>query len=156
MRAGPVISNSSPLIALGQIGQLHLLEFLFGEVWVPAAVRDEVALTVSLPPSIMVRPVTQPLAAAVLQTSLGAGESEAITLALQEKARLVLLADRPARRMAEALGLPLIGTLGVLSAAKRKGLIPVLRPWLSALDAFHFQVAPELARRVLRDAGELT
>jgi predicted nucleic acid-binding protein len=127
---------------------------LFGEVLVPAAVIREVAESVLLPPSIKERGLTQPMAAAVLQVSLGAGESEAITLALQENAALIILDDRPARRLAEALGLQVIGTLGVLSAAKRKGLVAAIAPLLSSLDAFHFHVAPELARRVLLDAGE--
>lgn len=151
----PVICNSSPLIALEQIGRLHLLEALFGEVWVPPAVINEVAMTVSLPTSVHRRALTQPLAAAVLQTSLGAGESEAITLALQENARCIILDDRPARRTAVSLGLQVIGTLGVLSVAKRKGLIPAVKPLIAALDSHHFHVAPDLARRVILDAGEV-
>lgn len=154
MSAGPVICNSSPLIALEQIGRLELLGALFGEIWIPAAVAREVAASVSLPPCISLRAVTHPLAAAVLHVSLGAGESEAITLALQEKARLIILDDRPARRMAEALGLRVIGTLGVLPAAKRKGLVPAIGPLMASLDACHFHIAPELARQVLFDAGE--
>jgi uncharacterized protein len=136
-------------------GQLHLLEALFGEVWVPAAVVNEVAMTVSLPSNVQTRPVNNLLAAAVLKTTLGAGESEAITLALQEKARLIILDDRPARRMAESLGLQVIGTLGLLTTAKKRGLISAIKPFIDVLDAHHFHVAPELIRRVLLDAGEL-
>ena len=156
MSAGlPVVCNSSPLITLEQIGRLRLLADLFGEVWVPPAVVSEVAMSVTLPPTITVHPVIQPLAAAVLRASLGAGESEAITLALQEKARFIILDDRPARRMAEALGLKVMGTLGVLSAAKHKGFIVAVRPLLAELESFHFHVAPELAERVLTDVGEI-
>lgn len=152
--AGPVICNSSPLIALEQIGHLHLLEALFGEIIVPPAVVNEVSMTVSLPSNIRCSALSQPLAATVIQASLGAGESEAITLALQEKACIIILDDRPARRTAESLGLKVIGTLGVLSAAKHKGLIPLIKPLIVALDSHHFHVAPELARRVIADAGE--
>lgn len=152
--SAPVISNSSPLIALEQIGHLHLLESLFGEVWVPSAVVNEVAMTVSLPPSIQLRPISNALAATVLKTTLGAGESEAITLALQEKARLIILDDRPARRMAESLGLTVMGTLGILSSAKKRGMISAVKPLIAALDQVHFHVAPELAHRVILDAGE--
>ncbi len=38
MTSAPVVSNASPLIALEQIGQLHLLEHLFRAVVVPPAV----------------------------------------------------------------------------------------------------------------------
>jgi predicted nucleic acid-binding protein len=148
--SAPVISNSSPLIALEQIGRLHLLEPLFGEVWVPSAVVNEVAMTVSLPSNVLIKPINNLLAASVLKTTLGAGESEAITLALQEKASLIILDDRPARRMAESL----MGTLGILSAAKKKGMIPAIKPLIQALDQVHFHVAIELARRVIIDAGE--
>lgn len=155
MSAGPVICNSSPLIALEQIGCLALLATLFGEVWVPPAVIREGTTSVSLPTFLKERGLTQPLAAAVLQVALGAGESEAIALALQEQARLLIMDDRPARRTAEALGLKVIGTLGVLLTAKRKGHVAAIAPLLSALDAVHFHVAPELARQVLSDAGEM-
>ena len=154
MSLGPVISNSSPLIGLEQIGLLHVLHGLFGEVLVPSAVVNEVAPTVSLPAWIVCGPLAQPLAAAVLHTSLGAGESEAITLALQEQARLVILDDRPARRIASALGLKVIGTLGILLAAKNKGLIPAVAPAIQGLADHHFHAAPHLVQQVLRDAGE--
>ncbi len=153
--SAPVICNSSPLIALEQIGHLHLLEALFGEVWVPPAVVNEVAMSVSLPPAIKRHVLSQPLAATVLQTSLGAGESEAITLALQENARLIVLDDRPARRTAESLGLKVIGTLGLLLSAKRKGLVRQVKPLIQALDSHHFHVAPDIARKVILDAGEV-
>ena len=155
MSAGPVISNSSPLIGLEQIGLLHILESLFGEVRVPLAVVNEVAPTVSLPEWIVCVPVIQPLAAAVMRISLGPGESEAITLALQEQARLVILDDRPARRVAAALGLKVIGTLGLLLAAKNKGLISAVTPAIQALATHHFHAAPQLVEQVLRDANEL-
>lgn len=154
MNSLPVISNSSPLIALEQIGLLHVLAELFKEVWVPAAVVDEVPPTVSLPSWILCQPLQQPMAAAVLHTSLGLGESEAITLALQEKAGLIILDDRPARRIASALGLKVIGTLGILLAAKRKNLIPAIAPAITALEQHRFHAAPELLKQVLIDAGE--
>ena len=155
MSEGPVISNSSPLIALEQIGRLHILGELFGEVRVPAAVVKEVASTVSLPVWVVCCPLAQPLAAAVLHTSLGAGESEAITLALQEQAGLVILDDRPARRIAAALGLQVIGTLGILLAAQNKGIIPAVAPAINGLAQHHFHAAPHLVQRVLLEAGEL-
>ena len=54
----------------------------------------------------------------MLRASLGPGESEAISLALEAHADLLIVDDRPARRLAQALGTPIIGTLGVLFAAK--------------------------------------
>lgn len=91
----------------------------------------------------------------MLQTSLGPGESEAITLALQEKASLILLDDRAALRKAESLGLKTLVTLGLFLVAKRKGLISAVKPLIEELGVHHFHVAPKLAQRIILDAGEM-
>ena len=117
------VSNASPLIALAAIGQLRLLPGLFGSITIPPAVAAEIA------PSIAARPEwldVQPLAhwqpTQIQGSGLGAGEREALSLGLEGHADRVILDDLPARRLAHALGLRVIGTLGVLLAAKRRGL----------------------------------
>ena len=80
--------------------------------------------------------------------------SESDSLALQVNARWTVLDDRPARRLAQALGLPTIGTLGILLAAKRRDLLPAIRPSLDALLNVGFRIAPALYDRVLAAAGE--
>lgn len=150
----PVVSNASPLIGLQQIGQLHTLEPLFGTLWTPPAVALEVAPSVTLPAWIQQHALTQPVGPAILGARLGAGESEAISLALESNARLLILDDRPARQLAQALNLPIIGTLGVLLAAKRHGLLPAIRPCLDALLQYSFRITPALYNLALRDAGE--
>jgi len=154
--SAPVVSNASPLIALEQIGQLQLLEQLFGIVRVPPAVVSEVTPSVSLPTWIREHALAQPVGPRILGASLGPGESEAISLALETEARLVLLDERPARRLAQALHLPVMGTLGVLLAAKRRRLLTALRPYLDALMQHDFRVASSLYENVLRAAGEDT
>ena len=150
----PVVSNSSPLIALERIGRPEVLRDLFGTVAVPPAVVSEVSPALILPSRIERRDSAQPIGALVLSASLGTGESEAIGLALEANARLVILDDRPARRSAQALRLPVVGTLGVLLAAKRRGLIPDMRSCLDELLRHDFRVSPRLREDVLRDAGE--
>ncbi|MGH7137585.1 MAG: DUF3368 domain-containing protein [Pirellulales bacterium] len=154
MTSGIVISNASPLIALEQIGQLALLEQLFNSVVVPPAVVREVSASVALPVWIAEQALSQPVGPRILNASLGAGETEAISLSLEVRARLLILDDRPARRLAQALGLSIIGTLGVLLAAKQRNLLPAVRPSLAALLQFDFRIAPALYDQVLRDAGE--
>ncbi len=92
--------------------------------------------------------------AQILRASLGGGESEAISLALELSAQLIILDDRPARRLAKALGLPVIGTLGALLLAKQKGLLPAIKPEMDALVNFGFRISQDLYDRVLGDAGE--
>ncbi|MBV9467712.1 MAG: DUF3368 domain-containing protein [Abitibacteriaceae bacterium] len=149
-----VVSNASPLIALAQISQLGLLEQLFRTVTVPPAVVREVAPSVTLPVWITEQPLTQAIGPQILGASLGAGESEAISLALETQVRWLLLDERAARRLADALGLPVIGTLGILLAAKQRNLLPLVRPSLDALLQHDFRIAPALYDQILLDAGE--
>ena len=154
MSSPPVVSNSSPLIAFQQIGRLELVHELVGPMIIPPAVSREIAPSVSRPDWIEVRGLAQPVASIVLRVSLGAGESEAISLAIETKARLLLLDDLAARRLALGLHLPIIGTLGLLLAAKRKGLLETVKPSLDQLMACEFRVSADLYERLLRDAGE--
>ena len=154
MNSLPVISNASPLIALEQIGHLGLLKGLFSAVLIPPAVAREIAPTVTLPAWVSEHAVTQPLGPQILRTALGPGESEAIALALEIGAQWVILDERPAQRSAQALGLPVIGTLGVLVASRRRELLPTVRPCVDALVNFGFHISPGLYDLVLADAGE--
>ncbi len=149
----PIVSNSSPLIVLARIGHLDLLERLFTTVMVPPAVTHEV-VSVVLPTWVIERPLMQPVGPRILRASLGAGESEAISLALEVGVQWIILDDRPARRLAEALGLPVIGTLGILLASKRRGFLPAVRPCVDALVNVGFRMAPDLYERVIASAGE--
>jgi len=127
-----VVSDASPLIALQQIDELKLLRGLFGEVIIPPAVAREVA-SLSLPPWVKARSLQQPMAGDILHASLGAGESEAISLAQEIHANWLLLDERAGRRLAQALGLRVAGTLGLLNRAKEKGLLAAVRPHVETL-----------------------
>ena len=148
-----VVSDASPVIALHQIGQLGLLETIFGTVLIPPAAAREL-LSMERPSWILERTLEQPLAPVVVRAALGPGESEAISLALEIRADWVLLDDLAARRLAERLRIPLIGTLGILLAAKRRGLIPAIRDLVDTLRRSGFRVANDLYEDMLRRAGE--
>ena len=154
MTARPVISDASPLIALTQISQLNILHVLFTTVMIPPAVARETARSVPLPPWLQVRELAQPIDPRIVRTSLGPGESQAISLGLEVGAQRVILDDVQARRTARALGLPLVGTLGVLLAAKRRRLLPSVQPHVEALLRAGFFVAPSLYEDLLVQAGE--
>jgi len=153
MTAPRVVSNSSPIIALDRIRQIELLRALFDRVTVPPAVVTEVWSSTPISDWFDVVTPTPPVAL-VLSATLGPGEREAIALAVELQANTILLDDRPARRAADALGLNVVGTLGVLTACKRKGVVGAMRPLIDELMANGFRVASDLAERVLRDAGE--
>jgi predicted nucleic acid-binding protein len=149
-----VVADASPLIAFAQIGQLHILQALFPTLAVPPVVAREIVPSVPSQPWIVERALAQPIPSPVLQASLGAGETEAISLALELEAGQLLVDDRAARLLAEGLGLMVIGTLGVLLAAKRKGLITAVRPMVDALLERNFWISPQLVDRALAEAGE--
>ena len=150
----PVISNASPLIALAQIDHLDLLKQLFQTIVIPPAVVEEISPTVSIPNWIEQHELSQPIDPFILQSSLGPGECETISLAVEIQARLVILDERPGRRLAHRLRLPVIGTLGVLLSAKRKGLLPTIRPLIDGLLACDFRVSTDLYEQILIDADE--
>jgi predicted nucleic acid-binding protein len=143
------------LIALARIERLDLLPAVFDSVLIPPAVASEIARSVPIFPSwLQARPLTGDLPLKVMIRGLGLGEREAIALALEIQARRIILDDLPARRVAQAAELHVIGTLGVLLAAKRAGVLDLLRPELDNLMRTSFFLGPQLYARLLREADE--
>ena len=146
----PVISNSSPLIALSQIGRLDLLQQLHTSVSIPTAVAREVGPTVTrIPDWILVQQLTRPLRPSTVSASIGPGEREVISLGLELGARLLILDEQPARRLAKSLGLRVIGTVGLLLAGKERGLLSSIRPELDRLLAVRFFMDQDLYDRIM-------
>ena len=160
-----VVSDSSPLVALIDIDQVFLLPRLYERVLVPEAVwretfvqgegrpgREEAARA---PWLVERRSVVDTLVVRALQEGLDVGESEAIALAVEAKADLLLMDERLGRRTAQHMGLKVTGVIGVLVDAKHKGMVPAIRPQLDALrDRAGFRVSDELYRRVIMDERE--
>jgi predicted nucleic acid-binding protein len=159
-----IVSNASPLITLARIGSVSLLQQLYTEVIIPEAVWHEVvvegadypgAKTVSDASWITRRAVTNRPLVQALRQELDAGEAEAIALALELGASLLLMDERLGRETARHLGVRYTGVLGILMEAKQKRLLQALKPSLDALrDVAGFRVSEALYLRVLRDAGE--
>ena len=152
MPEATTVANSSCLIALDAIGRLEILKQLYGTVVIPAAVDEEVG--VSLPDWFDVRTVTNQTLVQALQLQLGDGEAEAIALATEAAADRIILDDRTGRRIAQQMGLPVTGTMAVLVKAKQQGILPVVKGVIDELRAVHFHVSDELVSEVLRLAGE--
>lgn len=160
-----MVSSASALINLARIGQLALLPQLYGDVVVPEAVRREAVVEGAGQPGaeeveraswIERRLVRNRELVRALQQELDAGEAEAIALALEIGAELLLMDERLARETAEHLGLCRVGLVGVLVEAKHKGLVSALRPQLDALrDLAGFRVSDRLYTRILQDEGEM-
>ena len=157
-----VICNTSPLQYLYQAELLHLLPALFGSVQAPPAVAAELAEGrrhgVRLPeltaiPWMTVRPVND-RTWLPLVTNPGDGEREVLALGLETPGHLVVLDDRRARRHADAAGIEVTGTLGILLLAKEQGIIEAVRPALDRLRDLQFRVGTTTRAMVLDLAGE--
>lgn len=148
-----VVADTSPLVALHQISLMRILPALFGVILIPPAVAQE-AISVNLESWIEIRSLQQEIPPAVLHAEVDLGESEAISLALEVHAAQLIVDDLQARRLATSLGLPIIGTTGLLLAAKQKGLIPAVRRPLDDLRELGFHLHPNLYRDALVKAGE--
>jgi predicted nucleic acid-binding protein len=161
--SGPVVTNSGPLIALASVGQLDLLSALYTTILVPEAVWREVTEAGAgrpgarelLATSWTTRVPLDPPPDRLLTEELGAGEAEAIALAVQREAQLLLMDDRRARRVAElAYRLRVKGAAGILVAAKRRGLIAAVRPLFELMRVHGYYLSPRLIERACHEAGE--
>jgi predicted nucleic acid-binding protein len=111
----PIVSNSSPLIALARIQRLDLVPAILQSILIPPAVAREIEPSIpALPAWLSVKVPFQPTATAHVSGRLGDGEREAIALAIEIGADAVLMDERAGRRVAEEAGLKVIGTLGLL------------------------------------------
>ena len=127
-----VVCNASPLIVLAAVGQFDLLHAMYGEIIIPEAVFHEVVVSgageagareVGTASWIKRHTVRNAALVKALGLELDAGEAEAIALAVEQSAELILLDERLGRLAAARLGLTMVGTLGVLIAAKDRGLL---------------------------------
>lgn len=147
-----VIADTSCFIALSRTGGLQLLKELYGTVLTTSAVRDEFGA--QLPEWVIIRDPEDEFKQRMLLLHVDKGEASAIALALEIPGCSVILDERKGRNLALALELKVTGTLGVLVKAKRTGLIPSLRPWLSRFRDAGFRYSADVETAVLRAAGE--
>ncbi len=154
-----LISNSSPLIALSTLEKLDILKTLFGNIIIPEAVYDEVFTRgfdkVSVPGFLAIEKISDKNLMVSLEMQIGYGESEVIALALERKITRVLIDDKQARKIAENLGLKVMGTLGVLILAKEKQLIKDIKPLvLELIEKINFRIDRNVLNKALRLVNE--
>lgn len=156
-----VISDTSALTNLAAIEHLHLLPQLYNQVIIPEAVYRELAditppvpgtLEVQIAAWLQVKHFTNHHLVEHLQAEvrLDPGESQAIALALELDADLLLIDERRGRAEANRLGLRITGVLGILVEAKRRHLVVAVKPLMDALIATsQFRVSSNLYAQIL-------
>jgi predicted nucleic acid-binding protein len=159
-----VVSDTSPILNLARIGRLDLLRLLYQQVLIPVAVHDELLAAMrplptpidfaSLPWLTIARPSDRHHVER-LSEDLDIGEAEAIVLAIEWHAPLLLVDERRGRRIATEAGLAVTGLLGVVAHAKRAGLIDAAKPVIDDLIGnARFWISPALYREMLERLDE--
>jgi predicted nucleic acid-binding protein len=90
----------------------------------------------------------------LLEWGLGPGETSVLAISLERKSATIVFDDAAARTCAKTMGLEVIGTLGVILRAKRKGLIPSAAELLKKLRAAGLHLDNKVADSALRGIGE--
>ncbi|MEA5507592.1 DUF3368 domain-containing protein [Halotia wernerae UHCC 0503] len=133
--------NTSPLIFLTKGSFLDLLLLISPSIIVPASVAAEIQAYGSTDVTAaalkntdwLVVQETPPIPNVIQNWDLGLGESAVLTWGYANPGTEVILDDLAARRCAATLGIPVRGTLGIVIAAKQRGVIPAARPVLEQL-----------------------
>ena len=156
-----VISDTSPITNLIQIGCLEILKKIYGKVLIPEQVYQELkdyeehSQILATNDWLVVKKVINRQAVEDLSKYLDLGECEAIILAKETTADLLIIDERKGRSVAKEQGLEIIGLLGVLAKGKQEGHIEKLKPVLDKLiEEIGFRVSKKLYQIILESVGE--
>jgi predicted nucleic acid-binding protein len=159
-----IVADTGPIIAFARLGRLGLLSDVVGVLIIPDAIYEELvgrgqerpgAAEVAQGTWIHRRTLTDSASIAQLPPALHRGEREAILLAEELKAQL-LIDEQRGRETATARGLAVLGSLRILGEAKRRGFITAVRPLIEELLAIGYWIYNERVIQVfLQEMGEL-
>lgn len=166
-KLGMVISNSSPIIGLVSLGLLHLLWEIFDQVIVTEAVYTEVViqgrnrlgkeeLETSVKHGYIKRySVIEEQFINLFTGKLHRGELEVMAAAKELNAQYILIDDKAARVLAEAMLLEPTGLVGLLRLAKLTGKIDSLKDCLDKLIENNYRISKKIYNEVLLGIGEI-
>ncbi|KHG41617.1 MAG: DUF3368 domain-containing protein [Aphanizomenon flos-aquae KM1D3_PB] len=147
-----IVSDTTPISELAKVNHLDLLPKLFGKVTITQGVFDE--LQVGEHPAAKLVQNLSWLEVATVDNQQVVKESEAIALAEEIGASQLLIDEKAARKVAMARKLPLIGTVGVLLLAKRRGVLASVKDVLDEMQAQGMRISDRLYVQVLTLAQE--
>jgi len=143
-----VISNTSCLIVLDNIGLFYVLRELYGNILVTEEVSHEFGK--ELEDWVLNQKIRDEKYFKVINTFIDKGEASAIVLALETDNSILIIDDLKGRKIAKNLGLNITGTLGVILKAKQQGLISSLKEVLDAFKDQGFRISSGLEREILK------
>jgi uncharacterized protein len=156
-----VVSNTTPIISMLKLNRLDILKQLYGQVFIPVAVFNEIEAgkakgyhkDLSGIDWIEITEI-QDKQAVKYFIDLDSGEAEAIVLATELNADLILLDEKLGRFHAKHADLKVTGTIGMLIKAKAVGLIDNLKPLLNELIEKDVWIGERLKKEILKKVGE--
>lgn len=158
-----VVADTSPLTALLHIQQLHLLHQLYGCIFIPKAVAAELQTLQSFGYDVSfindksryeIRQAADVQLIETLNQYLDAGEAEAIALAKEINADLLLIDEKSGKQYAQEWHIACKG-VGVLIEAKANGLILLVKPLPDDLITnLGFRLSDKIYKLALQKAGE--
>lgn len=155
------IANASPVIVLAKSGYLDLLIALSTELLLPKMVVEEVAAGPPTDPArqrleggwgIIATP--KAMSNELLEWGLGPGETAVLALAQERAPATAVLDDAAARTCAKVIGVPVIGTLGIILRARKYGLLPSAAEALKTVRNAGLHLDDETIRAALERIGE--
>jgi predicted nucleic acid-binding protein len=154
--------NASPLIFLAHANLLELLRLLGEEVLVPLAVAEEIRRRGPEDPTARALEATDWLRVIEIPSipprierwDLGAGESAVLAWCLEHPGSEAVIDDLAGRRCADALDIPVRGTLGLVLIAKQRGHLEAARPILESMLRAGMYLSPAVLDRALRSVDE--
>ncbi len=160
-----IVSNTTPIITLVKIDKLLILKELFGEVYIPKGVYEELisnnafkeeAQVINKCEYIKVVTIKNELAVKLIQKNLGLdlGESEAIVLSEELNSDILIIDEKKGRTVAKSMDINVAGTLGLLIQAKDRGIITNIRVILDSLIESNIRISTKLYEDILNKAGE--
>jgi len=147
-----ILSDTSCLILLDKIGELDLLHKVFGEIVITQTVAGEYGLP--LPIWISVQNPFNQNYQKILEASVDKGEASAIALAVELVDCLLIIDDLKGRNLAQALGIEITGTLGVILQAKLSSKINSIKSLLEKIKRTDFHISDKLEKQILAKAKE--
>jgi len=159
-----VISDTTAISSLFIINKLELLKVLFHKVIIPNAVYEELLvleqydIDISVIKNagwIEVKASKNFSLIEELSQELDIGESEAIALAAEIEADLLIIDEKRGRLKAKELGIPTVGLIGIISQLKMKGHIRLVKPILDELRNTGFWISDTFYHKILEAEGEL-
>ncbi len=155
-----IIADASPLVTLAACDCLYVLESLFNEVQVAQIVYDEVTVENKPGANKLKEYLQGKVSDLTLENyiisgdSLDDGELYSIALYKQLHADYLLIDEKAGRRVAKLNQIKIIGSLGVLIQAKKKGILPLLQPHIETLRKSKIHFSNDLLDYALRAVDE--